>query len=119
MIVNIRQTSGVDLGSQRDNLIGRYNAGTSQTQSRSFVLRDMTESAGVRAANYNAAFVLTEYFAYLRRSPDRGGYDFCLNVLNPGDPGNYHGMACSFITSTEYQKRFSSIVSHGNAECAQ
>ena len=81
--------------------------------------RDMTESAGVRAANYNAAFVLTEYFSYLRRNPDAGGFTFWLNILNTGDPGNYRGMVCSFITSTEYQKRFSSIVSHGNGECGQ
>ena len=67
--------------------------------------------------------MLTEYFGYLRRNPDQGGYDFWLNVLNEsgrnGNPANYRGMVCSFITSTEYQRRFSAIVSHGNAECGQ
>jgi hypothetical protein len=67
--------------------------------------------------------VLTEYFGYLRRNPDQGGYDFWLNVLNEsgrnGGPANYRAMVCSFITSTEYQRRFSAIVSHGNAECGQ
>jgi len=33
-------------------------------------------------------------------------------VLNNGDDGNYRGMVCSFITSAEYQKRFSQVVSH-------
>jgi len=40
-----------------------------------------------------------------------------LNVLNTGDPGNYRGMVCSFITSGEYQRRFSSVVTRSNAEC--
>jgi glucose/arabinose dehydrogenase len=117
LLTNVQQATGVDLSSQRSSLITRYNAGSSQSQSRSFVLRDLTESTAVRTATYNAAFVLTEYFGYLRRNPDQTGYDFWLNVLNTGDPGNYRGMVCSFITSTEYQRRFSSVISHGNNEC--
>ncbi len=74
------QTTGVDLASQRDSLMARYNTGTTQTQSRSYVLRDVTENASTMNANYNPAFVLTEYFGYLRRGADRGGYDFWLNV---------------------------------------
>jgi hypothetical protein len=66
-----------------------------------------------------AAFVLTEYFAYLHRDPDQGGYDFWLNALNNSEPGNYRGMVCSFITSTEYQHRFSAVVSHSNGECGR
>jgi hypothetical protein len=83
------------------------------------VVRDLTESVEVRNATYNAAFVLTEYFSYLRRNPDQPGYAFWLNVLNTGDPGNFRGMVCSFITSTEYQQRFSSVISHNNTECSQ
>ena len=116
----LRQTAGVDLVSQRDGLIAHYNTGTNQTQSRSFVLRDVTENPAVRDANYNAAFVLTEYFGYLHRGPDRRGYDFWLNVLDGsvgGDKANYSGMVCAFITSAEYQRRFSTVVSHGNGEC--
>ncbi|HXD32642.1 MAG TPA: PQQ-dependent sugar dehydrogenase [Pyrinomonadaceae bacterium] len=119
MLANVLQSTGVDLNSQRSSLISRYNAGTSMAQSRSFVARDLTESTAVRNATYNAAFVLTEYFGYLRRNPDQAGYDFWLNILNTGDPGNYRGMVCSFITSTEYQRRFSVIVSHNNTECSQ
>jgi uncharacterized repeat protein (TIGR01451 family) len=117
LLANVQQASGVDLSSQRDSLIGRYNSGTSQTESRALVLREVTEGAAVRDANYNAAFVLVGYFGYLHRNPDQRGYDFWLSVLNAGDPGNYRGMVCSFITSTEYQRRFSAIVSHSNAEC--
>jgi hypothetical protein len=59
-----------------------------------------------------------EYFGYLRRDLDRSGFDFWLNVLNHSDQGNYRGMVCSFLTSAEYQQRFSPIVTHSNAECS-
>lgn len=117
LISNVRETSGVDLADARNTLINRYNTGANATSSRSLVLRDIAEGASVRAANYNAAFVLTEYFAYLHRNPDQQGYDFWLNVLDHGDANNYRGMVCSFITSTEYQRRFSAVVNHGNGEC--
>jgi hypothetical protein len=35
------------------------------------------------------------------------------------DSGNYQRMIRSFITSTEYQQRFSAVISHGNGECGQ
>jgi Domain of unknown function (DUF4214) len=67
-------------------------------------------------AECNAASVLAEYFGYLRRNPEPEGYSFWLNVLGK-DVGNYRGMVCSFVTSTEYQQRFSTVVTHRNAEC--
>ena len=60
-----------------------------------------------------------EYFGYLRRDPDMEGYDFWLNVLNNRVPANYRSMVCAFLTSAEYQGRFSTVVTHGNGECAQ
>jgi hypothetical protein len=32
--------------------------------------------------------------------------------------GIQHAMACSFITSAEYQLRFSPVVTHTNGECS-
>jgi hypothetical protein len=122
LLANLRQTAGVDLGNQRAALITNYDRGLNQVQSRSLVLRQLTEMPETRNANYNSAFVLTEYFGYLRRNPDRAGYDFWLNVLNSSttrDTEVYARMVCSFITSAEYQHRFSGVVSHGNGECAQ
>jgi hypothetical protein len=58
-----------------------------------------------------------EYFGYLRRDPEQDGYLFWLNVLNNKTPGNYRGMVCSFLTSAEYQQRFSSVAPHSNREC--
>lgn len=118
LLANVRQATGVDLNGERESLIGRYRTGSTNIESRAFVLRDVTESSAVRDANYNKAFVLVGYFGYLQRNPDQRGYDFWLSVLNNSrEGGNYSGMVCSFITSTEYQRRFSAIVSHSNADC--
>jgi hypothetical protein len=118
LIQNVEQGSGADLSSQRDSLVGTYNSGANLNQSRGFVVQAMADNATLSQANYNSAFVLTEYFGYLRRDPDQAGYNFWLNALNVA-PGNYRGMVCSFVTSTEYQRRFSSVVSHTNGECGQ
>ena len=118
LLPTVLQASGVDLSSERATLISRYNSGANQDQSRSLVVRAISEDAALKQAEYNGAFVLTEYFGYLRRDPDQEGYEFWLNVLNSREPGNFRGMVCSFITSAEYQLRFSSVVSHTNGECS-
>ncbi|MCU1267028.1 MAG: hypothetical protein JWM21_3346 [Acidobacteria bacterium] len=110
--------SVIDLSDQRDVLIAAYNRGVNQNDSRMLALRLITNNATFKLTQYNAAFVLVEYFAYLQREPDQGGYDFWINVLNRRDENNYRGMVCSFITSAEYQRRFGSVVSHSNGECA-
>jgi hypothetical protein len=73
-------------------------------------------------AEYNRAFVFTQYAGYLRRNSDMAGFLFWLGQVNSatlGDVAKQHAMVCSFITSAEYQRRFSSIISHSNAECPQ
>jgi predicted extracellular nuclease len=117
LLTNVEQASGVDLSGQRSTLIAKYNTGTNLNESRSMVLRETIEQAAFRDAEYNSSFVLMEYFGYLKRDPEAEGYQFWLNVLNNKEPGNYLGMVCSFITSTEYQSRFASFISHSNREC--
>lgn len=112
------QPSGVNLSSEIANLITAYNGQSNTVDSRAAVVRAVADNAIFKQAQFNPAFVLTEYFGYLRRDPDLNGYNFWLNVLTTGDPGNYRGMVCSFVTSTEYQRRFSTVVSHGNGECS-
>jgi hypothetical protein len=118
LINNVRQSSGVDLAARSGGLLSAYNAGATLSESRALALRAVTDDAAFQQTQYNPAFVLTEYFAYLRRDADADGYNFWLNVVN-GDVGNYRGMVCSFITSAEYQHRFSSVASHSNGECGQ
>jgi hypothetical protein len=109
---------GADLSDQRNALITTYNSGTGLDNSRALVLRALADEIEFKRTQYNAAFVLTEYFGYLHRDPDQEGYNFWINVLNNHEQGNYRGMVCSFTTSAEYQRRFSPIVVHSNAECA-
>jgi uncharacterized repeat protein (TIGR01451 family) len=86
---------------------------------RGGVLLLIAENQEFAQKEYNSAFVLMEYFGYLRRDPDEGGYVFWLDVLNNREPNNYRGMICSFITSREYQLRFGSIITRSNADCSQ
>jgi hypothetical protein len=115
------QTSGIDLSGARDILIATYNSGSSIDASRGAVVRTIADNVTFRQSQYNQAFVLTEYFAYLRRDAEPDGYNFWMNVLNNsggGDPGNYRGMVCSFVTSAEYQQRFSTVVTQTNGKCS-
>jgi len=118
LLANTR-VAGSDLSRLRDNLIATYNDGASLEEGRSLVLQAVADNAAFKQTQYNSAFVLTEYFAYLRRNPDEEGYRFWLNALNNGEPANYRGMVCSFITSAEYQNRFSRVISHSNGECGR
>ncbi len=104
----------VDLSSQRDALITDYNA----HGSRARVVQMVAENAQFKAAVYNDAFVLMQYFGYLRRDPDDGGYSFWLGLLNTSQQNNFRGMVCAFITSSEYQTRFSSVVTRNDHSCA-
>jgi hypothetical protein len=115
------QSSGVNISGERAHLIGIYSLSADQVTSRAAVIRSLADNATFKQSQYTQAFVLTEYFAYLRRDAEPDGYQFWLNVLTNiggGDPGTYRGMVCSFVTSAEYQKRFSAVVSHTNGECS-
>ncbi len=118
LLQTMSDSSAVNLANERAALISRYNEGAGQSESRALVVRQLVDNATFAAAVNNQSFVAMQYFGYLRRSSDTEGYNFWLNVLN-NNPENYRGMVCSFITSTEFQRRFSTIVSHSNAECAR
>ena len=91
-------------------------AGTSaDTAARGRALRRVAENSTLRQQELNRAFVLTEYFGYLRRNPydppeatlDYQGYNFWLTKLIEFN-GNYEAaeMVKAFITSGEYRQRF-------------
>jgi photosystem II stability/assembly factor-like uncharacterized protein len=116
---SILLNSGVDLSSQKGALKPLYD-GTDN--GRAAILRQIADGSAFTDAEYNRSFVLMEYFGYLRRDPDQGGFDFWLGQVNKFPLRNVdiqHAMACSFITSAEYQTRFSSVVTHTNRECPQ
>jgi glucose/arabinose dehydrogenase len=107
LVGTVRQGSGVEMGGRRSELIGECNiyAGSTTVQ-RARVVRKLIEYAELIAAEYNPAFVLAEYFGFLRREPDDAGYQFWLDVVRNRDPNNYLGMVQAFIISREYRERF-------------
>jgi hypothetical protein len=88
---------------------------TADTAARGRALRRIAENSLVDNAEKNKAFVLMQYFGYLRRNPndapeaglDYTGYDFWLSKLLQFN-GNFiqAEMVKAFITSTEYRARF-------------
>jgi hypothetical protein len=88
----------------RDALVNSLNGGT---LTRAAALRQIVENEGFTRAKTNKMFVMMEYFGYLRRDPDPGGYAFWLNKLNEHG-GNFEQaeMVKSFIVSGEYRSRF-------------
>lgn len=93
-------------------------AGTSaDTPARGRALRRVAENAILGQQELNRAFVLMQYFGYLRRNPNDApepglnfdGYNFWLSKLNQFN-GNYVGaeMVKAFIASGEYRQRFAS-----------
>jgi hypothetical protein len=80
---------------------------------RSNVLFQVTENQKLQQQESNRAFVLMEYFGYLRRNPDAApdsnfdGFNFWLNKLNQAN-GDFikADMVKAFLTSTEYRQRF-------------
>ena len=88
-------------------------ANTADTAARARVLRRAAENSTVNTQEFNRAFVLMQFFGYLRRNPndtpdsDYSGYDFWLTKLNQFN-GNFVNaeMVKAFISSTEYRMRF-------------
>ncbi|HEX3230538.1 MAG TPA: Calx-beta domain-containing protein, partial [Pyrinomonadaceae bacterium] len=86
---------------------------STNAKTRAQVLRAVAEDPDLNSAESNRAFVLMQYFGYLRRNPndpqdsDHTGYDFWLTKLNQFN-GNYINaeMVRAFITSIEYRQRF-------------
>ena len=100
---------------ERTTLINLFGgaADSSNTTARAQALRQVAEDQDLFSAEFNRAFVLTEFFGYLRRNPndlpdsDYTGYDFWLTKLNQFH-GDYIGaeMVKAFIASSEYRQRF-------------
>ena len=105
-------TSGSISQSERNTLVAELTANNTSA-GRASVLRKISDDSGFRAFQTNRAFVLMQYFGYLRRTPndvpdlDFSGYNFWLAKLNQFN-GNFveAEMVKAFIMATEYQQRF-------------
>jgi hypothetical protein len=86
----------------RADLVAGLDAGT---LTRGQVVRAVADSNEVSSAEYNPAFVAMQYFGYLRRDPDAGGYADWLRTINM-NPSDIRSMVNGFVSSTEYRLRF-------------
>jgi hypothetical protein len=115
------QTTGVNASAlDRTALVSGLNGGT---ETRASVLQKVVDGIVVISEGnqqftttygnafydqqFNRAFVQLEYFGYMKRDPDDGGYAFWLNKLNTAG-GNFvkAEMVLAFISSPEYRARF-------------
>jgi len=115
----VRLFSRADLTLFTQQMQDEMNALMNGSKTCAQVLLDVIEMPEFKDREHNPAFVLMQYFGYLRRDVDQAGYDFWLDVLNNREPNNYRGMVCSFITSAEYQLRFGSVATRSNRDCMQ
>ncbi|MCA1619291.1 MAG: choice-of-anchor B family protein [Acidobacteria bacterium] len=105
-ILKLSQRAGVTL-TPAESQAATVAYGTGDTPGRARGLRAVVEGATVTQAHKSPAFVLMEYFGYLRRDPDAEGYNHWLTKLNQFN-GNFveAEMVKAFITSAEYRQRF-------------
>jgi cytochrome c peroxidase len=105
----------VPASSDRTAVINEFSAAanTADASARSRALRRVAENGTLAQQEFNRAFVLMQYFGYLRRNPnaapdtDYQGYSFWLNKLNSFN-GDFvkADMVKAFVTSIEYRQRF-------------
>ncbi len=109
-----QNAGGVLTDAEKTALVNALTANNT-VAGRASVLRQVAENAELDRREKNRAFVLMEYYGYLRRNPNDvpevglnfSGWKFWLDKLNQFN-GNYVAaeMVKAFITSDEYRKRF-------------
>ena len=113
------QNAGVPpLAAERQALVDELSADPDSPAVRASVLRKVAESPLLVRQEFKKAFVLMQYFGYLRRNPDDVGFDgkddpnfvgynFWLAKLAENN-GDFHRaeMVRAFIESIEYRQRF-------------
>lgn len=100
---------------ERQSAIAEFGSVTTTTdvEARSRTLKRIVENSAFQQKELNSAFVLMQYFGYLRRNPNdppdanHTGYDFWMSKLNSFN-GNFLDaeMVKAFISSIEYRQRF-------------
>lgn len=113
-------------GAEKQAALAAYGSGG--TEGRAGALRSIAESKVMFTKEFNPAFVLMQYFGYLRRNPNEGqdsetgfaGYDFWLRKLDTasGDTTRFNTieellaptrtaqMVEAFVVTGEYRRRF-------------
>ena len=105
-----QKAGGVLSTEERNRLVNDLASGA---KTRAQVLRAVAEDQDLKNAEFNKAFVLMQYYGYLRRNPNAppdttfDGFNFWLTKLNEFN-GNFiqAEMVKAFISSLEYRRRF-------------
>ncbi len=98
---------------EKAQLIALLGSTPDDAAKRASVVRTIADNPLLAQREFNRAFVLSQYFGYLRRNPDDApesdfrGWEFWLNKLNQFQ-GNFVNaeMVKAFIVSSEYRQRF-------------
>ncbi len=102
---------------ERAEAINEFGSSTTTADpaARASALRLVAENATLKQQEFNRAFVLMQYFGYLRRNPNDSpepglnfdGYNFWLTKLNQFN-GDYAAadMVKAFLIAGEYRQRF-------------
>ena len=105
--------SGALTPNEHQALVAQLSPNPTSPTLRAQVLRSVSENGVFSQRQFNKAFVLMQFFGYMRRNPnatpdtDFAGYNFWLGKLNQFN-GNFIDaeMVKAFITSGEYIQRF-------------
>jgi hypothetical protein len=98
--VNLLEQTALVTLPNKQQLINDLTAGT---KTRAQVLRIAMETAEVYAKYYNEAFIVMNYFGFLRRDPD-AAFQAWIDIFN--HTNDYRTIINGFINSLEYRQRF-------------
>jgi hypothetical protein len=96
----LEQTAGLTVSNESALISGLQNG----TETRATVLRKIIESSEYYQKFYNEAFVIMQYFGYLRRDADASYVNWIQTMNNTN--GDYRTMINGFVNSLEYRNRF-------------
>lgn len=117
ILLSLVQNTGVDLAAERNGLIALSDDAAA---GRAAVLAKVIAQPSLIDSQYNQSFILSHYFAYLRRDPDESGYAIWLNFIKNKplrDADTARSVTCGFLNSAEYQARFGMLTTHDPKEC--
>jgi hypothetical protein len=98
--VNALEATALVTIPNKQALVDDLNAGR---KTRAEVLRAVMETTEVYAKYVNEAFVVMEYFGFLRRDPD-AAYQGWIDQFNHSN--SYRLVIGGFVNSDEYRQRF-------------
>jgi len=108
-----RNAGGVLTRSEQEQLVAQLTSATDPAAARASALRQVAENPSLRQREFMRAFVLMQFYGYLRRDPDAvpdadfRGWKFWLDKLEQFG-GDYRRaeMVRAFLDSAEYRRRF-------------